>query len=153
MATEKGGLGPQGYKVMQEIQDMMSGKVSARTDGLDALIPNKQTTTANIVQRSADADFGAGWDVLEPAPSRNLGRNRAQKAAYSPRLMVLIIIMRDDSWIRYDGVMPSTWLQLKGSRSTNDFVQWNLNGHPWRKILPGDLPPTPPSALQQGMQD
>lgn len=124
-------------------------------DRNDGLVPNyaEEGRRRGRISRSMDPDFGPGWDVLDPAPTRGLGRNRAQKAAYNGRLMVLIIVMRDGSWIRYDGVQPGEWISFKSAPSTNDFVNWNLHAHPWRKTSAGELPPIPPVALRQGMQD
>lgn len=90
-----------------------------------------------------DSDFGRGWDVIDPAPTRNLGRSRAQKAAYSSRLMILVIVMRDGSWIRYDGVYPNDWDALKTATSTNNFIDSHLYAHPWRKTSKNELPPHP----------
>jgi hypothetical protein len=123
----------------------------SRNDGLGSSYDEERS---RITRGSyTDPDFGPGWDVLDPAPSRNLGRNRAQKAAYSSRLMVLVIVMRDGAWIRYDGVYPSEWMTLKNSTSTNDFVQWNLHAHPWRDITSEGVPPTPQQAFTKGKEE
>ena len=107
-----------------------------------------------------DPDFPEGYEILDPAPTRNIAdvhgntRNRAQKAAYNPVLMVLVIKMRDNSLIVYRGVMPDKWDTFKKAESTNDFIEYELHGYPWSKAASkGALPQSPRQSFESGTND
>ena len=134
---------PSGENFAEGASDFSTG----RNDGLDIALAQSQAASV------ADPDFGRGWEVIDPAPTRNLGRSRAQKAAYNARLMILVIVMRDGSWIRYDGVYPNEWIALQNATSTNDFIDSYLYAHTWRKTNKGQLPPTPLVPFAQGTAD
>lgn len=132
----------------------------SRNDALDQLIPTRPSNaTTNFSTFGVDPDFGPGYEVLDPAPSRKIPdpkgrvRPRAQKAGYNPTLMVLVIVMRDGKWIMYRGVFPSEWQRLKASVSTNDFVQEVLHAKPWQEINSTQLPRTNPQSFEQGTED
>jgi hypothetical protein len=136
--VQKGGLGPEGYRLMQEIADVKSGKRVSRSDGLDALIPYRTYV---------DPDFGMGYDVVDPAPSRNSGRSRAQKLGYNAEMQYLAIKMRDDTIVGYPGVTLSEWNMLGSYSSTTDYIEGVLGryvGGQWDTVTG-----TPPQSNEQ----
>ena len=97
------------------------------------------------------AEQAKEWELMNPrfttqtAPqSPNKSRHRAQKLAYSAKLELLVIKMRDNSWIAYDGVDVSTWQSLRTAQSTNDWLKdTGLGaGGNWRHFDPDEFPPT-----------
>jgi hypothetical protein len=142
----KGGLGPEGYRIMQEIADIRSGKKVSRSDGLDALIPYRT---------SVDSDFGVGYEVVDPAPSRNLGRSRAQKLGYNAEMEYLVIKMRDDTIVGYPGVSQSDWDALGSYNSTTDYIDnvlYRYSGGQWDTVT-GTPPQSNEQSFGQGTTD
>lgn len=96
------------------------------------------------------AEQAKEWEVTNPqftvqtAPqSSDKNRHRAKKLAYSAKLQTLVIKMRDDSWIGYDGIDVSTWQSLRTASSTNDWITDNSlgAGGNWYHFNPEDFPP------------
>jgi hypothetical protein len=116
-------------------QDAYNKSRGSRSDGLDRLIPNSR----NI---NADTDFGVGYEIVDPAPTRGLDPRgpRAKKMGYNSEEEYLVIIMRDNSKIGYPGVSSSTWNNLSNYESTTDYIEYELAGNTWTNLR-GQLPP------------
>lgn len=115
-----------------------AGYFGGRNDGLERL-----TYNGSIV----DPQFGVGYVVVDPAPSRNLGRSRAQKIGYNEDKEYLVILMRDDKVIGYPGVSKSEWEALGGYNSTTDYIDnvlYRYSGGQW-----DDVRGTPPQSDDQ----
>ena len=97
---------------------------------------------------------GPGYEWIDAPQSPNKTRHRATKACYSidKAMEVLVIIMRDDSMIQYDGVDSMLWDLLKQYDSTNDFIDMYLDGHPWSKVQYHQLPRKRPEEFQLGTE-
>jgi hypothetical protein len=115
-----------------------AGYFGGRNDGLERL-----TYNGSIV----DPQFGVGYEVIDPAPTRGLGRSRAQKIGYNEDQEYLVILMRDDKVIGYPGVTKSEWDALDGYNSTTDYIDNVLSrysGGQW-----DDVRGTPPQSNEQ----
>jgi hypothetical protein len=124
-----------------------AGYFGSRNDGMEAYVPNTGT----------DSDFGSGYEVVDPAPSRGLDKRgaRAQKLGYNRELKYLVILMRDGSFIGYDGVTPDEWDSLENFVSTTDYIESVLSryqGGAWDKVY-GQPPQSTGQSFEQGMQD
>jgi hypothetical protein len=86
----------------------------SRNDGMEEYLPNIGT----------DSDFGPGYEVVDPAPSIGLDKRgaRAQKLGYNRELEYLVILMRDDSLIGYEGVTLDEWESLGNYSSTTEYI-------------------------------
>lgn len=148
---KKGGLGPEGYKRIQEASDIMSGKVIAsRNDGLNALIPQR------VLGSSVDPDFGVGYEVRDAKTANPLGRPRAQRIGYNKELKYLAILMRDDTLVGYPGVTEDEWEDYDDFSSTTDYIETVLarysNGR-WEDRTLSSLPQSNPQSFTQGTID
>lgn len=96
---------------------------------------------------------GPGYEAIEAPQSSDKTRHRATKCCYSidRQMEVLVIIMRDGTWIQYDGVDPVLWDVLKNSDSTHDFITLYLEGHPWSQTSYQNLPRKRPDEFQFGV--
>jgi hypothetical protein len=148
----KGGLGPEGYKRLQEASDILSGKrvVASRNDGLDMLIPNR------TLAQASDPDFGIGYEVMDAKSANPLGRARAQRIGYNKELQYLAILMRDDTLVGYPGVSDDEWEDYANFSSTTDYIETVLsrysNGR-WENKTLGNLPQSNPQNFTQGTID
>lgn len=119
----------------------------SRNDGMEAYVPDIGT----------DSDFGTGYEVVDPAPSRGLDKRgaRAQKLGYNRELQYLVILMRDDSLIGYEGVTPDEWASLENYVSTTDYIESVLSryqGGAWDNVY-GQPPQSTGQSFEQGTQD
>lgn len=142
--ARRGGLGS-GLDDIAAEQESYRNRRGSRSDGLDRLIPG---ASLNI-----DSDFGVGYEVVDPAPSRGLGRSRAQKMAYNKDLNYLVIIMRDGSKIGYPGVSEDTWSRLPDYQSTSDYIDYELAGNTWVNLRGGMPPQSDEQLFTQGTLD
>jgi hypothetical protein len=119
----------------------------SRNDGMEEYLPTTGT----------DSDFGTGYEVVDPAPSRGLDKRgaRAQKLGYNRELQYLVILMRDDSLIGYEGVTPDEWESLENYVSTTDYIESVLSryqGGAWNSVY-GQPPQSTGQSFEQGTQD
>jgi len=145
----KGGLGRGLDEIFAEQEAYNKGRGS-RSDGLDQLIPTREQIAA---RDNSDPDFGVGYEVVDPAPTRGLGRSRAQKMGYNPEQEYLVIIMRDNSKIGYPGVSVETWNKISDYESTTDYIEYELAGNSWVNLRGGMPPQTNTQSFEQGAQD
>ena len=125
----------------------------SRNDDLDKLLPKSR----HLHGISVDPEFGVGYEVIDPAPSRNLDHRgaRAQKLGYNRELQYLAIKMRDGTMCGYDGVPVDTWLALGQYESTTDFIDYELSGwsnNVWNTVL-GQPPQSQDQNFEQGTID
>ena len=97
---------------------------------------------------------GPGYEWIDAPQSPDKERHRAQKACYSidKAMEVLVIIMRDNSMIMYDGIDSMLWDLLKQYDSTHDFIEMYLDGAPWSKVEYHQLPRKRPEEFQLGLE-
>ena len=158
--SPKGGLGRGLDEIFAE-QDAYNKGRGSRSDGLDKLIPTKEEIDARVNARSlnlgtgTDPTFGVGYEVVDPAPTRGLGRSRAQKLGYNKEKEYLAILMRDGTLVGYEGVTEDEWKQLEDYGSTSDYIDAVLNrysGGAWNTVY-GKPPQSNPQNFEQGTQD
>lgn len=117
----------------------------SRNDGMAAFTSTSFT----------DPDFGVGYAVIDPAPSRDLGRSRAQKLGYNADMEYLVIKMRDDTLVGYPGVTQDEWDQLGSFASTTDYIDnvlYRYTGGQWDKVT-GTPPQSNDQSFGQGTID
>jgi hypothetical protein len=169
MASKRGGLG-RGLTELLDDQaraaQARQAKGGSRSDGLDVLIPtaediairdarvNSKSLSLNGAQ---DTDFGVGYEVVDPAPSRGLDKRgaRAQKLGYNRQLKYLVILMRDGALVGYEGVEPDEWEQLENFVSTTDYIEtvlYRYQGGGWNTVY-GKPPQSNDQNFEQGTQD
>lgn len=115
-----------------------AGYFGGRNDGLNQLAGNSSVV---------DPQFGVGYEVIDPAPTRGLGRSRAQKIGYNKDQEYLVILMRDDTVVGYPGVSQDEWDQLGGYSSTTDYIDsvlYRYTGGGWDTVTG-----TPPQSNEQ----
>jgi len=169
MASKRGGLGRGLTELLAEQQrsaQARQAKGGSRSDGLDVLIPTAEDIAvrdARINSKSLslngaqDSDFGVGYEVVDPAPSRGLDKRgaRAQKLGYNRQLNYLVILMRDGALVGYDGVTPDEWEQLGNYVSTTDYIEsvlYRYQGGAWNPVY-GKPPQSNEQNFEQGTQD
>lgn len=169
MASKRGGLG----RGLTELLDDQARAAQARqarggsrSDGLDILIPTQEDRDIRDARLNAksrqlntgqDSDFGVGYEVVDPAPTRGLDKRgaRAQKLGYNRELQYLVILMRDGALVGYDGVTPDEWEALGNYISTTDYIEAVLSryqGGAWNPIY-GKPPQSTTQTFEQGTQD
>jgi hypothetical protein len=120
-----------------------------RNDGLDDIVSSSRD--------SNDPDFGVGYEVIDPAPTRGLDKRgaRAQKMGYNRKVKYLVIIMRDGSKIGYPGIDEDTWNALNGYSSTSDFLTMEpgMIGAAWVNLRGGMPPQSNSQSFGQGTVD
>jgi len=169
MASKRGGLG-RGLTELFDDQaraaQARQAKGGSRSDGLDSLIPTAEALAARDARINPksqdlndgqDGDFGVGYEVVDPAPSRGLDKRgaRAQKLGYNRELQYLVILMRDGTLVGYDGVTTNEWESLENYVSTTDYIESVLNryqGGAWNPIY-GKPPQSAGQSFEQGTQD
>jgi len=109
---------------------------------------------ARISSMDSGNPCGPGYEWIDAPQNPNKTRHRAQKACYSidKQMEVMVILMRDDSMIMYDGVDAVLWDILKNSDSTHDFIEDYLDGVPWTKVTYSQLPRKRPEEFQLGIE-
>jgi hypothetical protein len=123
-----------------------AGYFGSRNDGLGLT-----SSSGSIV----DPQFGVGYEVVDPAPTRGLGRSRAQKIGYNEEQEYLVILMRDNKVIGYPGVTKSEWDSLDGYNSTTDYIEYVLarySGGQWDDVR-GTPPQSTGQSFEQGTVD
>jgi hypothetical protein len=115
------------------------------------------TNSTRTTRSREDSDFGVGYEVVDPAPSREIGKRgaRAQKLGYNRELQYLVILMRDGTLVGYDGVSPNEWESLEGYSSTTDYIEAVLSryqGGGWNTVY-GKPPQSTGQSFEQGTQD
>ena len=164
MARKKRGLGKGLTDIFAE-QKAAEAARSGRSDGLDILIPGANNSRTDGLDKlnprsrhlndGVDPDFGVGYEVVDPAPSRSLGRSRAQKLGYNQKEEYLVIVMRDGTKVGYSGVEKERWEALEDFISTNDYIEdmlsnWSDNG--WDTVI-GAPPQSTSQSFEQGSSD
>jgi hypothetical protein len=169
MASKSGGLGRGLTEILDDQERAAQARKArggSRSDGLDILIPTEEDRAirdARINPKSRDLntgqddDFGVGYEVVDPAPSRGLDKRgaRAQKLGYNRELQYLVILMRDDSLIGYEGVTPDEWESLENYVSTTDYIESVLSryqGGGWNTVY-GKPPQSMGQNFEEGTQD
>jgi len=149
--SPKGGLGRGLDEIFAE-QNALSNRRGSRSDGLDQLIPTREQIAA---RDNNDSDFGVGYEVVDPAPTRGLGRSRAQKLGYNRKVNYLVIIMRDGSKIGYPNISEDTWDSLSSYVSTDDFITMEpgMVGAPWVNLRGAMPPQSNTQSFEQGTED
>ena len=141
---------PDGY--LQAVANFRS-----RNDGLDNLTPAHQALHNRISRSGVDADFGPGYEVINPAKTSGHGDARAQKIGYNRELQYLAIKMRDDHMIGYPGVDADTWANYQNYTSTHSYIYTELsgyNGGGWEDFgVNGQPPQTSEQHFEQGTVD
>lgn len=109
---------------------------------------------ARISSMDSGNPCGPGYEWINAPQSAGKLRHRATKACYSidKAMEVLVIIMRDESMIMYDGVDSMLWDLLKQYDSTNDFIDMYLDGAPWTKVEYHQLPRKRPEEFDLGRE-
>jgi hypothetical protein len=169
MASKRGGLGRGLTEILDDQARAAQAKKArggSRSDGLDILIPTEEdrairdarlNDNSRQLNTAEDSDFGVGYEVVDPAPSREIGKRgaRAQKLGYNRELQYLVILMRDNTLVGYDGVSPSEWESLEGYSSTTDYIEAVLSryqGGGWNTVY-GKPPQSTGQSFEQGTQD
>ena len=118
-----------------------------RNDGMDALTAGASATSS---------EFGAGYEVVDPAKSGNPSRPRATKIGYNRSLNYLAILMRDGTMVGYPGVTTDEWELYDGYTSTAEYIEYVLdrydNGN-WETKSAGSLPQNNSQSFEQGTTD
>jgi hypothetical protein len=163
MGSKRGGLG-RGLDDLFAEQEAYNQRRGSRSDGLDKLIPTEDEIAARDARiggrslnlgDSTDPTFGVGYEVIDPAPTRGLGRSRAQKMGYNRELEYLAILMRDDTLVGYEGVTAEEWAMLDDYESTTDYIETVLSrytGGAWNTVF-GQPPQSNPQSFEQGTID
>jgi hypothetical protein len=132
--------------------DKLEWMETHREERLQAL---KQGDEDSKAARFTNGLCGPGYETIRAPQSPNKTRHRAEHCCYSidREMEVLVIIMRDGSWIQYDGVDPVLWDVLKNSDSTDEFIRLHLDdaGTPWTKTSYQNLPRKRPDEFQFGV--
>lgn len=119
-----------------------------RNDGMNILTESESALRSRLTLGDWDPDFGIGYEIVDPAPSRNpLGRARAQKLGYNREMQYLAILMRDGKLIGYPDVTWDEWAELQNFSSTSDYIDSVLTryvGGNWE-----DVTGQPPQSLGQ----
>ena len=134
-------------KKRDSLLDRTTAAIEARSrnDGMQAYTANNYT----------DPDFGVGYEVVDPAPSMNSGRSRAQKLGYNASVEYLAIKMRDDTIVGYPGVTLDEWKMLGSYGSTTDYIEGVLaryRGGSWDTVV-GTPPQSNDQSFGQGTID
>ena len=141
--------------------DLENKKLNLSLRGREKVFGDEQTPNSTLAGREARISSmdsgnpcGPGYEWINAPQSPDKTRHRAQKCCYSidKAMEVLVIIMRDDSMIQYDGVDSMLWDLLKQYDSTNDFIDMYLDGHPWSKVQYHQLPRKRPEEFQLGTE-
>lgn len=132
--------------VALNIQEAMKDKIGPNT--------TVKGREARISSMDSGNPCGPGYEWIDAPQSSGKTRHRAQKCCYSidKAMEVLVIIMRDDSMIMYDGVDSVLWDILKNYDSTHDFIEMYLDGTPWSKVTYAQLPRKRPEEFQLGIE-
>lgn len=134
-------------KKRDSLLDRTTAAIEARSrnDGMAAYTSNNYT----------DPDFGVGYEVIDPAPSMNAGRSRAQKLGYNANVEYLAIKMRDDTIVGYPGVTLDEWKSLGSYGSTSDYIDsvlYRYTGGGWDTVT-GTPPQSNDQSFEQGTVD
>jgi hypothetical protein len=112
------------------------------------------------IVRGNGGKYGPGYEILDPAPSRERGkpnaRPRAITAGYNADLMILVIEMRDGKYIAYKDVYPDVWDRFKVAPSTNEFIEDELYMYDygnWTETQLDSLDRTKPQNFQLGTEE
>ena len=126
-------------------------KVFGDEEGSNSTLAGRE---ARLSSMDSGNPCGPGYEWINAPQSPDKTRHRAQKACYSidKAMEILVIIMRDDSMIMYDGVDSMLWDLLKQYDSTHDFIEMYLDGHPWSKVEYSELPRKRPEEFQLGIE-
>lgn len=163
MAYSGRGIDPRALdRINQQLEDEKNKRLNLALRGREKVFgdPDEEALKgreARISSMDPSNPCGPGYEWIVAPTSNKVDaygrpRPRAKYACYSidKEMEVLVIGMRDDSMIQYDGVDPVLWDILKNSDSTNDFIKLYLEDWPWSKTNYGSLPRKRPEEFQFG---